>query len=553
MSVSFSLRMKKSVRRIFFVCLIFILQLYLPQFIVDANAGQMSMTSIYAGRGDCILMESEGHYMLVDSGVNTETENIVTYLKSLGISKIDYVVSTHPAGDHVGGFARIFEEFEIGETFCSPCSKDLGVFYAFMEALKAEGCPYSNPSYLQSWSFGDATVTCLYDGTMGSTYNECSLVLKVTCDDKSVLLTGDLPSTMEEKLLAMGIDFKCDVLKVGHHGAALSSCADFLDACAPSMAVISSERGNETTLPKPSVLKRLARRFVKTYRTTDGNVKINFVNGEITTDAQENNPYVSLKNASVTLSQNIYTCNGSEQRPDVTVTCNGQVVSPDNYIVDYSDNINSGVGSVKITGNEIKYLSSCSADFLILPKKVAITSTKVSRSNEINIKWRTQAGVSGYTLQYSTDKKFKKHVKTINISAKNSGTVIKKLPYDTKYYIRMRAYTNNVGIGNWSKTVSAKTKKQPKLYSVKFAKKKLNKSKELKLTWKTNKNCDGYFIQYSYDKSFKKDVKTVRASGGKTSTYKKHLKKKKTYYFRIRPYKMGVPAINYGKIIKVRT
>lgn len=91
--------------------------------------------------------------------------------------------------------------------------------------------------------------------------------------------------------------------------------------------------------------------FIKTYRTTDGNVKINFVNGEITTDAQENNPYVSLKNASVTLSQNIYTCNGSAQRPDVTVTYNGQVVSPDNYTVEYSDNINSGVGSVKITGN----------------------------------------------------------------------------------------------------------------------------------------------------------------------------------------------------------
>ena len=137
MSINFSLRMKKSVRHIFFVCLIFILQLYLPQFIVDANAGQMSMTAIYAGRGDCILMESEGHYMLVDSGVNTETENIVTYLKSLGISKIDYVVSTHPDGDHVGGFARIFKEFEIGETFCSPCSKDLDVFYAFMEAFKA--------------------------------------------------------------------------------------------------------------------------------------------------------------------------------------------------------------------------------------------------------------------------------------------------------------------------------------------------------------------------------------------------------------------------------
>lgn len=519
----------------------------------------MSMTAIYAGRGDCILLESQGHYMLVDSGVQSESQNIVDYIKSLGLTRIDYVVSTHPDGDHVGGFASIFKEFEIGEVFYSPCSKDIGVYYDFLEALKEEGCSYSNPSYLQSWTLGDATVTVMYDGTQGSTYNESSLVLKVVCDGKSILLMGDLPSTIECSLIAQGVDLKCDVLKVGHHGAALSSCADFLDVCAPSIAVISSERGDGVILPRDSVLRRLARRFIKVYRTTDGNVTLNFLNGEITTTAIENNPFISLKNATVTLSQNVFTCNDSELRPDVTVMCNGQIVPPENYTVTYSNNIESGIAKVKIEGTEVKYVSSCSTEFLILPKLENFISGKISRTNSIKLSWHGQAGVSGYTVQYSTDKHFRKNLKSFNISSSQTKITFKTMQYNTKYYFRVRGYTKQVGIGKWSKTFSIKTKKKPTLKVINFAKKKVYKSKtaknvkELKLTWKTDKNCDGYFIQYSTDKTFEKGVKTIRVSDGSTSSYIKKLKSKKVYYFRIRPYKKDVTKHDWGKIVKVRT
>ena len=64
----------------------------------------------------------------------------------------------------------------------------------------------------ESWKLGDATVTVVYDGSQGTTYNECSIVLKVECDGKSILLTGDLPSVIETSLMEQGYNFKADIL-----------------------------------------------------------------------------------------------------------------------------------------------------------------------------------------------------------------------------------------------------------------------------------------------------------------------------------------------------
>ena len=63
-------------------------------------------------------------------------------------------------------------------------------------------------------------------------------------------------------------------------------------------------------------------------------------------------------------------------------------------------------------------------------------------------------------------------------------------------------------------------------------------SKSFKASWKAIKNIDGYQIQYSTDKSFKKGNKTVTVKGYKsTSKTVKSLKAKKKYYVRIRAYK----------------
>ena len=206
---------------------------------VSAKAGQMKMHAIYVDRGDAIVIESNGHFMLVDSGISQTSEKVLAYLKSLNIpdKKIDYVISTHPDGDHVGGFPAVFKEYEIGQVIYSPCTKPSKDYLSFIKTVKEKDCPFRIPVEGEKFKLGDATVEVVYDGSQGSTYNEASIVMRVTCDNKSILLTGDLPSTMENELLKQGYNFKADVLKIGHHGAA-SSCANFLDAVAPQYAVV---------------------------------------------------------------------------------------------------------------------------------------------------------------------------------------------------------------------------------------------------------------------------------------------------------------------------
>lgn len=154
---------------------------------------------------------------------------------------------------------------------------------------------------------------------------------------------GDLPSTMERQLMDAGYNFKADVIKIGHHGAAASSCAKFLDAVSPQYAVISSSKSEIATLPKASTLMRLARRFIKTYRTTDGDVLIRCKDGNITTNNKENNGYISIKKGTITLSNNVFYDNGKERKPKVTLTVNGAVVPSSHYKVKYYSNKHTGL------------------------------------------------------------------------------------------------------------------------------------------------------------------------------------------------------------------
>lgn len=519
----------------------------------DVYAGQMTMTAINTGRGDSILIESDGKYMLVDAGIPEFSDDLVTFLKSKNITKFDYIVSTHPDGDHVGGFAAVFENFEIGKAYYSPCTKELDAYYDFLQALRSEGCPYGTPVTEEKWTLGDATIEVLYDGSLGTTYNECSLVLRVTCDNKSILLMGDLPSTIEKKLMNQGVDFDSDVLKVGHHGAAASSCADFLDAVSPKIAVISCAQPGETSLPKDSVLQRLARRLAKVYRTSDGNVTVNFDNGVISTTAKENNPFVSLRKSTITLSENVYTSTGKELKPAVTVTYNGAVVDPSHYKITYSKNIHTGLGKVKITGTNVKYVSTNTAYFKILPYREEIYSCAVSKFNRIKLTWKKQSTATSYTVQYSKDKKFKKGVNTIVYDSSKSSATLPNLSYNKKYFIRIRAYTEDVGVGKWSKTASIKTEKKPIPEKAKITTCKLTRNHHVSLKWKKSKLATGYILQYTTDKKFKKSVtKKVFAKKTKTSYTIKGLKTKTVYYIRVRAYRKDVGKGKWSTTFRIR-
>ena len=87
--------------------------------------------------------------------------------------------------------------------------------------------------------------------------NDASIVVKLQFGDFSMLLTGDITSVIERRLIESGQDIRATVLKVPHHGSDTSSTQPFLDAVEPEVAVIQVGTDNQFGHPTEGVMARL--------------------------------------------------------------------------------------------------------------------------------------------------------------------------------------------------------------------------------------------------------------------------------------------------------
>ena len=118
---------------------------------------------------------------------------------------------------------------------------------------------------------------------------------------------------------------------------------------------------------------------------------------------------------------------------------------------------NTGVAIITIKAGK----DSVKVTVKVSPKKQAVKSVNVSKGKKLTVKWAKDKTASGYQVQVSIDKKFKKGVKSKNLS-KTSYTFT-KLKAGKKYYVRMRSYKKSgkeTLYSTWSKTkTSNKVKK----------------------------------------------------------------------------------------------
>jgi competence protein ComEC len=125
----------------------------------------------------------------------------------------------------------------------------------------------------QSYTFGTATVT-VYPPLGGDDANELGLALVFTEGGYDILITGDMDSSNERRLVHTYDIPDVETLIVGHHGSRYSTSEDFLRAVTPETAVISVGR-NSYGHPAPDTLARLEKYGISVYRTDlAGNVTI---------------------------------------------------------------------------------------------------------------------------------------------------------------------------------------------------------------------------------------------------------------------------------------
>lgn len=255
---------------------------------------------------------------------------------------------------------------------------------------------------------------------------------------------------------------------------------------------------------------------------------------------------------SVRLSATTYVYDKKTHKPEVIVkNSKGKTLKAGtDYTVKYqSGSKKTGKHTVKIKFKE-KYSGSETLSFKIIPQNVK-SITSAPSLNSIKLSWNKVKGATGYTVYYYNSKK-KKYVAikdTKNLSyivSKINGKAIKN---GTDYKFAVKAYSDNSG----EKVYSSKSKKHSTATKPSKANLKTPEASDRNITVKWQKmNCDGYELVYATNKSFssKKTVTIKKASA--TKSVIKGATKGKTYFIKIRAYKIIAGKKVYGYYSNVK-
>ena len=105
-----------------------------------ANGDMLVAHFIDVGQGDANFIElPNGETMLIDAGIQSSGDDIIEYIENLGYTDIDYVVSTHPHADHIGGMALVIEAFNVENIYMPKAVSTSKTYENLLETIQNRG------------------------------------------------------------------------------------------------------------------------------------------------------------------------------------------------------------------------------------------------------------------------------------------------------------------------------------------------------------------------------------------------------------------------------
>jgi beta-lactamase superfamily II metal-dependent hydrolase len=225
---------------------------------------------------DAILLESDGHFALIDSGEGSYNPRrkgnytgfeqvVIAYVKKVaadgsGKAHLDFILGTHDHYDHIGSFHAILQDRDIlvDKAYFKPYNPAVEkkiderwgleeVYGQIMDDLRQRNIPCEQTPPSEPFPFGNFTVQFFNTVTPTALYgqgeNAASIGIKVTKGERSAFLAADITRTTGlTKLLEDEIG-KVDVLKIGHHGYYGSGSFSWLHKLDPEIAVVTNRLG----------------------------------------------------------------------------------------------------------------------------------------------------------------------------------------------------------------------------------------------------------------------------------------------------------------------
>ncbi|OEF96191.1 ComEC/Rec2 family competence protein [Desulfuribacillus alkaliarsenatis] len=233
---------------------------------LEINPDTVLVHFIDVGQANATLMIGPDFTVLVDAG-HFRRDDVVPYLRSIGVKELDLLVGSHPHADHIGQFDKVLDAFPVTEVWMSGDVHTTRTFERAIDAISRSEASYYEPRAGESFEIGSLILEVLNPEQLTGDFHEGCIAIRAVYKDFSVLLTGDIERPIEQKLVNEGTYLKSTILELGHHGSRTSSSQEFIDAVTPDIAIYSAGRDNEYGHPHKQVIDRLYENAIPVYGT----------------------------------------------------------------------------------------------------------------------------------------------------------------------------------------------------------------------------------------------------------------------------------------------
>lgn len=222
------------------------------------------------GQGDAALVQWKDHAMLVDGGSRDHGDILLADLNKYGVSRLDWVIASHPHEDHIGGLIGVLRALPVNHFLDSGFNTGSPIQADLLRAVQARKTAFQVAQAGAKMDLGGgvslnilAPPTPFLNGT-SSDPNNNSIVARLDYGSIRILFTGDMEGpergwifNQTDGLPGGQGALRADVLKVAHHGSHNGTNAALLKRVAPRFAVISCGWGNSYGHPHKQALNAI--------------------------------------------------------------------------------------------------------------------------------------------------------------------------------------------------------------------------------------------------------------------------------------------------------
>lgn len=263
---------------IIIILISFIFDIY-ENFIDKSFEKYLAVSSIDVGQGDSTLIVSPSKkVVLIDSGEENFSHDLIKYLKKNKIKKIDYAICTHFDSDHIGGMDRVVEEIQTNKILIPIKDSSKEEYLEILSVARKNQIPIlkvSSGNYIDLSK--NEKLSILSPKSISTDENKNSIVALYKYKSQYLLFTGDADKEIEKSIISEYSLPKLEYLKVGHHGSNTSTSEELISTARPKISVISVGYKNRYSHPHKESINTLKKFGSKIYRTdVNGSMKFYF-------------------------------------------------------------------------------------------------------------------------------------------------------------------------------------------------------------------------------------------------------------------------------------